>query len=154
MLFVFSVHSPQVNVVIFTVGNEVAKVMFLHLSVIMFTRGGVCLSACWDTIPRAAPPDQRPPASRPPPRADTPQPGTPQTRHPSPRGLGRRLLFRTVRILLECILVSMYGILCGEAKKLLVQKPDSNLSATYKRLNILLWITHLKADFSWRITIA
>ena len=37
--------------------------MFLHLSVILFTEGGVCLSACWDT---------QPPISRHPPGADTP----------------------------------------------------------------------------------
>ena len=42
--------------------NEVwGKVIFLHLSVILFT-GGVCLSACWDT-PRdhAHPPNHAPP---------------------------------------------------------------------------------------------
>ena len=40
--------------------NEVwGKVIFLHLSVILFT-GGVCLSACWDTTPQ----DQAPPWSR------------------------------------------------------------------------------------------
>ena len=60
--------------------NEVvAKVMFLHLSVILFT-GGVCLSACWDTTsrirypPGAAtppPPKQTPPRSRPPTEADS-----------------------------------------------------------------------------------
>ena len=37
--------------IIFTVRNEVAKVMFLHLSVILCTGGAVCLSACWDTTP-------------------------------------------------------------------------------------------------------
>ena len=31
--------------------------MFLHLSVILFTGGGVCLSACWDAPPR----EQTPP---------------------------------------------------------------------------------------------
>ena len=56
-----------------TVRNEVAKVMFLHLSVCP-QGGGVCLSACWDTT--------------------------------SP---SRRLLLRTVRILLECILL-VYNI--------------------------------------------
>ena len=35
---------------IFTARNKVAKVMFLHLSVCP-QGGGVCLSACWDTIP-------------------------------------------------------------------------------------------------------
>ena len=58
--------------------NEVAKVMFLHLSVILFTGGGgFCLNTCWDTTPLdQAPPGSRPPRSRPPPtrhppRADT-----------------------------------------------------------------------------------
>ena len=42
-----------------------AKVIFLHLSVIHSVhRGGICLSACWDTTP---------PRSRHPPGADTPQ---------------------------------------------------------------------------------
>ena len=64
---------------IITVGN------IFTLSVVLFTGGGVCLSACWDTTP--------PGADRPP-RADTPQtrhtpgtrhllgPDTPRTRHP------------------------------------------------------------------------
>ena len=44
--------------------NEVwGKVIFLHLSVILFTvGGGVCLSVCWDTHP--------PPGPDPPPRAE------------------------------------------------------------------------------------
>ena len=38
-----------------------AKVIFLHLFVILFT-GGVCLSACWDTTPLGPdPPEQTPP---------------------------------------------------------------------------------------------
>ena len=73
---------------IFTVRNEVAKVMFLHACV--HTGGGVCLSACWDTTPPGADPEQTPPEQTPP-RADTPP--------------ERRPLLRTVRILLECILV-------------------------------------------------
>ena len=64
---------------IFTGGNEVvAKVIFLHLFVILFT-GGVCLSACWDTTPPEqtppgvdTPPEQQtPPKSRPPPGKQT-----------------------------------------------------------------------------------
>ena len=51
-----NVKKKKMCVWIFTVRNKVAKVMFLHLSVILFT-GGVCLSACWDTTP----PDQVPP---------------------------------------------------------------------------------------------
>ena len=71
-------------------------------------RGGVCLSECWDTTtPREqappqeqAPLDQVPPGTRHPPRTrHPPGPGT-----PPPPGQ-RQLLLRTVRILLECILV-------------------------------------------------
>ena len=76
---------------IFTVHNEVAKVMFLQASVCPHA-GGVCLSACWDTTP-------------PPPGADIPQEQTtPRTDTPP----GRRPLLRTVRILLECIFVTFY----------------------------------------------
>ena len=73
---------------IITGRNEVvAKVIFLHLFVILFT-GGVCLSAYWDTNP----PGSRPPWDQTPPdQADTP-PGTrpprdqtPQTRQTHPR---------------------------------------------------------------------
>ena len=90
--------------------NEVvAKVIFLHLFVILFR--GVCLSACWDT------PRSRPPWSTPP-RADTPpEPGTPPGTKYSPPGLstppgtkytppGSRLRHmvneQPVRILLSC----------------------------------------------------
>ena len=55
------------------------KVMFLHLSVILF-KGGVCPSACWNTHPwgrhppvrhpRQAPPGQTPPQQAPPSPAD------------------------------------------------------------------------------------
>ena len=71
--------------------NEVvAKVIFLHLSVILFTGWeGVCLSACWDTPPdqtpppwiRLHPPDQ---ADTTPPLDQTPPPTTPRTRHHHP----------------------------------------------------------------------
>ena len=64
--------------------------MFLHVSVNLFTWGGVCPIACWDTPPRSrgrhpqeqTPPgsrhtphplEQTPPRSRHPPGADTPQ---------------------------------------------------------------------------------
>ena len=56
------------------------KVMFLHVSVILFT-GGICLSACWDTTTpgtrhppprtRHPPVDQAPPGTRHTPGADT-----------------------------------------------------------------------------------
>ena len=66
-----------VTIVITGCNEVVAKVIFLHLFVILFTGGDVCLSACWDTTPL----DQTPPG------ADTPQSRhppdqTPQTRHP------------------------------------------------------------------------
>ena len=59
------------------------KVIFLHLSVILFT-GGVCLSACWDTTPwEQTPPGpgtswkQTPPGPDTPPWEQTPpRPGT------------------------------------------------------------------------------
>ena len=49
---IFHVYRPQ---------RSWGKVMFLHVSVILFT-GGVCLSACWDTTP----PEQTPPGQAPP----------------------------------------------------------------------------------------
>ena len=56
--------------------KKFAKVIFLHLSVILFTGGGVWLSAYWDTPPGADSP-RRPKLSRHPweqtlPRADSP----------------------------------------------------------------------------------
>ena len=82
------------------------------LSVILFTGGGGggCLSACWDA-PRSRPPRTRHPPGAGTPRADTPpsrhthpeQTHTPGNRHPP----SRRLMLRTVRILLECILIGM-----------------------------------------------
>ena len=66
----------ETNGTIFNVGNEVAKAMFLHLSVILFTGGSASVHA-------GIPPDQAPPPEQ------------------------RRLLLRTVRVLLECILVNL-----------------------------------------------
>ena len=100
--------------------------MFLHLSVILSTGGGVCHSAWWDTPPWADTPLGRHPLGRNPlpgrhpPQANTPHPGqTPQ--HPGQTPPGRHppgqtppwadtlgytwLLLQVVRILLECILV-------------------------------------------------
>ena len=103
-----------------------AKDIFLHLFVILFT-GGVCLNACWNTNP---PLDQTPPTPGPgrPPRSDTPLDQTPprdqaepprdQAEPPrdqadpppgsdTPQGsrLQHTVYERPVRILLECILV-------------------------------------------------
>ena len=82
-------------VVIFTGRNEVvAKVIFLHMSVIHSVHRGVCLSACWD----APAPGTRPPLGTRPPGADT---------NPPPPGsrLQHTVYERPVRILLECIVV-------------------------------------------------
>ena len=64
--------------VIFTSRNEVVtKVMFLLVSVILFTEG-VCLSACWDTTPqRQTPGGRHTPQETGPPDADPPEAGTP-----------------------------------------------------------------------------
>ena len=109
--------------------------MFLHVSVILSTGGGVCLSlsACWDTDPPGAdPPWSRPPLEQTPPGADPsrsrpprpgtppmgadtppPGPGTPPQQTP-PRAdtllpgqcmLGDTVNKRAVCILLECNLV-------------------------------------------------
>ena len=61
---------------VFTGRNEVvAKVIFLHLSVILFT-GGRCLSQC---MLGYHPPRAHTPTEQTPPRADT----APQSRHPA-----------------------------------------------------------------------
>ena len=82
--------------------------MFLHLSVILSTGGGFLA----DTLPRAPWADTHPTCG---PWADThprqtPPGQTPPGHHPSGQTAppsGRQLLQRTVRILLECILVSI-----------------------------------------------
>ena len=75
--FRFSIIDKYFDIFLFTGLNEVvAKVIFLHLSVILFT-GGVYLSAWWDTTPRETPVRETP--------GDTGE--------------------RPVRILLECIIV-------------------------------------------------
>ena len=85
--------------VIFTGRNEVvAKDMFLLVSVILSTWGGVCFSACWDTTPWEA---RTPREARTPWQARTPH----QALTPASR-LRHTINERPVRILLECILVS------------------------------------------------
>ena len=98
--------------------------MFLHLSVILFTGGGS--ASVHAGIP--SPQSRHPPGPGTPPPgpgssgADTPSPGTRQPPEQTPPGAdtpreqtplprpgtlpGRRLQLRTVRILLECILVT------------------------------------------------
>ena len=97
---------------LFTGRNEVvAKVIFLHLFVILFTGGeGVCLNACWDTTPREQTPppwEQTPPPweqTPPPPREQTPPPLGADTIPPGSR-LQHTVYEWPVCILLECILV-------------------------------------------------
>ena len=74
--------------VIFTGRNYVViKVIFSHLFVILFTGGGICLNACWDTNPppeQTHPPDQAhtPPGPGTPPDQAPPDQASPRTRHP------------------------------------------------------------------------
>ena len=78
---------------IITGRNEVvAKVIFLHLFVILFT--GVCLSACWNAPPRTRetphPRDQGDPQlGRPPGTRETPRPGRPSQDQGDPPRPGR-----------------------------------------------------------------
>ena len=101
--------------------------MFLHLSVSHSVHGGG-LPQCMlghHRLGPGIPLEQTPPEqTAPPPGAGTPRAGTPRSRHdPQTRHIptrsrhpptrhipirSRRLLLRTVRILLECILVSMH----------------------------------------------
>ena len=67
--------------------QSLAKVMFLQVSVILSTGGGVCLSACWDTT---HPPGADIPLGADTPRADTLlplEPGTPPGTKYTPPGL-------------------------------------------------------------------
>ena len=77
------------------------KVMFLHLSVILFTGEGFWQISLGRHPPEADNPWADTPVGRQPHLADTPPFRHPLGRHPRPR----RPLQRTVRMLLECILV-------------------------------------------------
>ena len=85
--------------------TKFAKVIFLQLSVILFT-GGVCLSACWDTTTTPGTQDQTPlPLSRHP-RDQSPPPTQEQAPPPTAQCmLGDTVNRRAVCILLECNLV-------------------------------------------------
>ena len=89
------------------------KVMFLQLSVILFTGGGLpqCMLG-YHTPTRHPPPEQTPPWRRHPPGAGTPQSRHPQSRHPPQcRDPPAQCMLRdtankwAVCILLECNLV-------------------------------------------------
>ena len=91
-------------------------------------RRGVCLSACWGTTPTQ---EQKPPRSTHPllSRHPPPEQALPQSRHPSrwsrqpPRAdpPGSRLRHtvneRPVRILLECILVTLVCVIASKCTK-------------------------------------
>ena len=88
----------------FTKKRSCGKVMFLHLSVILFTGGGVSTpvhAGIHTPLPREAdPPQKQTPPGKEADKANTPPPS-------------RRLLLRTVRILLERILVWVKFLLCA-----------------------------------------
>ena len=72
---------------VITVRNEVAKVMFLHLSVILSTGGSASVHAGISPPPppsgtRHPPGADTPPQSRHPPEQTPPRADTPQSRHP------------------------------------------------------------------------
>ena len=88
------------NPIITGCNEVVAKVIFLHLSVILFTGGCLpqymlgCHPPGADTPPSRHPPRQTPPRSRHPPKADPPRADTPpkadipkplKSRHPLPK---------------------------------------------------------------------
>ena len=102
-------------------------------------RGAVCLSAGWDThTPWQTPPGQTSPW------ADTPWVDTPWTdlpaRHPPGQILpSRRLLQRTVRILLECILVKSvfyWPQLWNSGKHTVTQQSFMKVKAVQRTLKI------------------
>ena len=104
---------------IFTIHNEVAKVMFLHLSASHSVHSGG-EGAGGGYLGRYPPDQVHPPGSGTPPldqvhpRDQENPPGTrytPRQVHPPGPGTlphSRRLLLRTVHILLECILVEIF----------------------------------------------
>ena len=130
---------------------------------IMLT-GSVCLSACWDTPPRAdTPSEQTPPrADTPgadnPPGADTPTPGAdhcpradippeqtppeadiPGSRHPPRSRLQHTVYERPVRILLECILVKSYFHIndtLAQTHSLKLNFPRSSICSWFQRFHL------------------
>ena len=127
--------SSVCTIIIFTVRNEVAKVMFLHVCVCP-QRGSTWASTPRDQVHPPGPGTSHrtryttyPPGTRcthPGTRYTPPWPGTPRDQvHPPGPGTPppwtrytprRRLLLRTVRILLECILVWKLTITLAESK--------------------------------------
>ena len=137
--FPYKVSSISLSCIITGCNEVVAKVMFLLMSVILFTGGRGYLPQCmlgYHTPLEQTPPEQTPPWEQTHPLgADTPPweqthpPGSrhPQSRHPPPPGAdtpiqsrhtpleqtppgSRHPPERPVRILLECILVFMFCI--------------------------------------------
>ena len=96
-------HFAYNTVMVNTVRNEVVKVMFLQACVCPHGGGGVCLNASWDTPPEQTPLREQ---THPPPTREQTPPGA------DTRPRERRPLLRTVRILLECILVLKNYFFC------------------------------------------
>ena len=103
--------------------TKLRKLCFYRRASVHTGGGVVCLSACWDTTP---PQEQIPPG------VDTPE---------------RRPLLRTVRILLECILVCEKVRLIRAQRKLQKDPPDSYPSY-YSPVHY-----HILGDFSMRIAV-
>ena len=79
-------HMKNVKTIITGRNEVVAKVIFLHLSVIHSVhRGGVCFSACWDNTPPGAdtPLEQTPSPGADPPWSRHPRSRPPRSRHPT-----------------------------------------------------------------------
>ena len=105
---------------IFTGRNEVvAKVIFLHLFVSLFT-GGVCLSACWDATPppprsRDASPGSRhphPPRSRHPPEQTPPAADTPPEADSGIRSMSGRYVSYWNAFLSCLFLLTSWTVVC------------------------------------------
>ena len=93
-------------IIIFTGRNEVvAKVIFLHLFVILFTGEGVLPQCMLEYQPPPLGTRQTPPRSDPPSLDQTPPPPPGPGRPPLKSRLQHTVYERPVRILLECILV-------------------------------------------------
>ena len=107
------------------------KVIFVHLSVILFT-GGVCPIECWDTPPGAeSSPEQTLPQADTPPG---PEAGTLPPAQCMLRGAGNK---RAVRILLECDLVFLLPL------------PNQLVSCQHLiKINSSVFMGHLAAIFS------
>ena len=113
---------------------------------------GVCLSACWDTIPRSRHPpwEQTPPWSRHPPRSRHPRADTPPEQTPPVQSmLGDTFNAGAVRILLECNLVRN-AICCPSCRTLWSQKWHSESQCPRLRTGMVKAMSWIRSR-EWRI---